>query len=442
MEGAEAFPAPKAYVVSGAGIVAVNGTYHLNQLTGFYDMKGHLDGKSTTFAISSIGKEPDRHWRISVKDSDDPIYRSNLVSDSGLPPVRGWWTNDLSNMPVAPIVLSAGETTTDWRDDPQENFSDYKIIISTEVDGVEVVTEYNTHRFVLARGCTYFDNQLHSEHRGGANYVETQSNLSRIPLEPQLAKMFPYLLDYWYGQVFNPLPLGNLLCQTYSQDVVLYQLADYFRASRVLQDLEVAFNNALAEDLDDWVESVHRHNMTAVMEILVTPCAKKLTELGEETLQQLASKITNEQLHRLLQAKDATEAASRKGSELVAAFCSIHQVDIEPFRLLTDAALLPHIEKTSIWPLLGRERELSGPTQGALSSLEARCIVTLAQNFVALEYGDDSPLRKESPVFLVELLKQVAEHQRNAASGDAQEDVRMADENQVGNEQNGVPMAD
>ena len=126
------------------------------------------------------------------------------------------------------------------------------------------------------------------------------------------------------------------------------------------------------------------------------------------------SAITEGGLHRLLREKKATDDASRKGSELVAAFCQTHEVGIDTFRSLTDAALMPHIDKKSIWPLLERELELSDSAQPTLSSLQARCIDVLARDFDAMEYGDASPLRLQSATFLYELMNKSNQNMRRA----------------------------
>ena len=417
-------PYPRFIHASGAGIDAVNGTYAFAGMDEFraplYEMVGQLEGKATTFRISATGTESKQCWHISADDSDDKhvFYKSNFASDFAFPPVRGWWCVEEDEqgkedvMPVAPILRRDDDFFLDWRNDPLESLADYKIEISHEIEGAATTTEYNTHKLVLANGSTYFANLLRSVNRDDAHFTETQSNRSQIKLKSSMAKMFPYLLDYLYGQFSNPASLGTIGTTTYEQDVILYQVADYFGASQVLRDLEVVFNDEEAHNLMWWINEVCSLDMIAAVEILVMPCAKKLTELGEEALQQLASVMTEDQLQLLLREKEATVDASKKGSELVAAFCSTHQVDIETFRLLTDAAILPNIDRKAVWSLLERECDLSGSTQGTLSNLQARCIDVLAQDFDAWDNGEDDPLRLQSAAFLYELLKKVKEHKQ------------------------------
>ena len=454
MKEAEEFP--KFFVVSGAGFAAVNGTYYfvgIDEDDGpLFEMEGKLDGEPTTFLIDASEQEPERIYRISLKGSshsgENLFYSNNCVANSALPPARGWWPEDFINMPVAPILGRNNEPVRDWRSDPLDSFADYKIEIFYEKDGAVTTTEYHTHRMILADGSSYFANLLRSKHSDGVQYTESQSNSCRIRVEAPQAKMFPFFLDCLYGQYSNSAPLGTIRPAAYQQDVLLYQVAHYFAAWQIVRDLEVTFLKASEQNLAYFVEEVDRLiewrlDMTAVLDILVVPCAKKLTELEDLTLRQLARVLTKDQLYDLLQ--EATDAASCKGSELVTAFFSKRQVDLETFRLLTDAALLPHIDKKSVWPLLERDRELFGPTQGAFSSLEVRCIDALAQDFDPWDYGDDSPLRMQSPAFMFELLKKEHEQKANLYLLNlaiANEDEPAVEANDDENEQNVEPAAD
>ena len=124
----------------------------------------------------------------------------------------------------------------------------------------------------------------------------------------------------------------------------------------------------------------------------------------------------------MLQVMEVTEAASRKGSVLVAAFCSKNDVDIETFHLLTDATLLPNIDMNAVWPLLEREREFFGSTQSTVSSLQARCIDALVEDFDAVEHDDDDPLCMQSAAFLYKLIIKVKEHKQNDDTSSENED--------------------
>ena len=100
-------------------------------------------------------------------------------------------------MPVPPILRLNDVVFLDWRSDPLESFSNYKIVVTHDIDGGAIMTEYNVHKAVLARGCTYFETLLRPFRAG---FAESQSSMSRIHLNARLANTFPFFLDCLYGQ--------------------------------------------------------------------------------------------------------------------------------------------------------------------------------------------------------------------------------------------------
>ena len=276
---------PQTIVVSGAGFDAINGKYEFAGRDILkapkYEMQGRLDDIATTFLISASKEAPERFWKISNNGdkSNSAIYTSNLVTNCSHPPLRGWWPQSKYERFVSPIISLDEDIPLDWRIDPLESFADYKIEIAYETDGATVVAEYNTHRVVLANGCQYFATLFRSMGRDGDNFAEEQSSSSRIELKAPLAQLFPHLLDYLYGQFSCPAALGTVRPFYFQDDIVLYELADYFGASRILRDLKVVFECGSTADLRTWVKAITELKMTAAVEILVEPCAKSYWSL-------------------------------------------------------------------------------------------------------------------------------------------------------------------
>ena len=83
-----------------------------------------------------------------------------------------------------------------WRQDPEENFSDWKIEVTSqglhEEESAEgkAVDTYFVHRCILvtgSRSSQYFARLF------GNRYKENKDCISRIELDPLAAKCFPYL---------------------------------------------------------------------------------------------------------------------------------------------------------------------------------------------------------------------------------------------------------
>jgi hypothetical protein len=97
-------------------------------------------------------------------------------------------------------------------------------------------------------------------------------------------------------------------------------------------------------------------------------------------------------------------------------FCEKHDLDIDTFHSFTDAVELAHVDKSSIWSLLKKERLLKGAQQSGLSSLQMRCIDILARDFDSLEHGEEDPLRDQSAAFMYELIIKAKQCKRNVDS--------------------------
>ena len=98
------------------------------------------------------------------------------------------------------VEVAEVEERLTWRDDPEDSLSDWTIEIT--VDG-KIYGCYHVHRAILAVGAkksSYFASLFKNNK---ANYVESETNTSRIELEILAAQAFPAMLDFMYSS-WNP----------------------------------------------------------------------------------------------------------------------------------------------------------------------------------------------------------------------------------------------
>ena len=210
-----------------------------------------------------------------------------------------------------------------WRLDPEESFSDWKIIIqikppvesllpssvssslestsddlicspddssqenkeSEESQGTITTNTYNVHKCILGLGerkseyfCTIFKS---------GRMAESNNQASEIPLDHQAANAFPIMLDYMYE--------GKTAIKVTSENVMpLGYLADYFQIPPLSKLLECELPFVLNDKFKNfhrYMEGACAYNLEKPLEHLVTFCAKHFDSLDTEGLQKLSPEL-------------------------------------------------------------------------------------------------------------------------------------------------------
>jgi len=118
-----------------------------------------------------------------------------------------------------------------WRQDPEDTFSDWRIILesSEDADTAENNTTFHVHRSILANGSTYFRSLFKKRKNNQTSEHETQT--STIKLKPEAVKSFPAFLDYVYNRDLGILGFER------SNAVALRHLAMYFGVDTLFKDI-------------------------------------------------------------------------------------------------------------------------------------------------------------------------------------------------------------
>lgn len=145
--------------------------------------------------------------------------------------------------------------------------------------------------------------------------------------------------------------------------------------------------------------------------------------LHEETILHVAEKVCKNRIHyikadsRLVRVADERfwielvseqPHMSRHISTLVAAFCRHNPITKETFAKLTDTQSLREISGDAALWLMDVERELIGPSDAQLTSLQERCIDAYAREWTRVDNSKKEDLvallRKQNSLVLAELL--------------------------------------
>eukprot|EP00586_Coscinodiscus_wailesii_P021376 CAMPEP_0172506032 /NCGR_PEP_ID=MMETSP1066-20121228/191362_1 /TAXON_ID=671091 /ORGANISM="Coscinodiscus wailesii, Strain CCMP2513" /LENGTH=192 /DNA_ID=CAMNT_0013282879 /DNA_START=74 /DNA_END=649 /DNA_ORIENTATION=+ len=145
-----------------------------------------------------------------------------------------------------------------WRQDKDESFSDWTIIVKTE-DGAE--TEYSVHKVVLGTGLKqseYFAKMFRTPH-----IKEATTRTSVITLDDAAAKAFPIMLDYIYSD-------RDALEASSEIATALRYLSNYFGVRALFERV----NNFIRDDLiiDNlpvYVEAATLYNDDAMISTLI-----------------------------------------------------------------------------------------------------------------------------------------------------------------------------
>jgi hypothetical protein len=300
-----------------------------------------------------------------------------FVATCELAPSRGWASligpSDEPTVQRPPIVFFDDQKILDWRLDPEESRSDFKMTVVHMKDGVPTTTtEYHLHRSIIALASNYFA-RLVTE---GA-----QSNTVEIPA--LAAAVFPYFLDYLYGLYPNHWPVSMCHCDE-GDDVGLYWLAQYFDVPQLRLHLEAELGNYILNNVgDEYISIAKELGVQPVLDFIFKAFAEQMGEYSfyDFELEKYAKVMDTQDLLSVVRDMRNGSECSLNASRLVKAFCAFHFMDADTFSRVTDVAVMPVIHHNAVWPLLEMERELFGDsaTTNSLTSFQTRCIAAVAQ---------------------------------------------------------------
>jgi hypothetical protein len=411
---------PETVVVFGCGEEAGNGTYHLTgesmrheKPNPRYEMQGILDGKTVRCQLVKCSDRIDNGaWILDIGDKVKFHSIAPPNSNPHLPPCRGWW-NESCTRP--PIVLNGDENIIDWRQDPGYSLADYKIDVMYEQNGSSITTTYHCHRVILVNSSAHFTSLLKGNAKDGCSFSELKENTS-IELNSVVAAVFPHFLDYIYSRFSDTArSCQHDLIQI---DFGFLWFANYFGMSKLKSDLDLVLAAKLnlstsAEFLGYALELGLQHIVDAVISL----CSENLFQLNDIEkededwyFETLAEVFDADCLLSVLTKKNADVAISRNASKLVAAFCGLHNIDVETFQALTCDTLLPDIDSGAALQLLEKERVLIIAAPDTLiSNLQERCIDALARDFIHLNTVEESFLQRQTAALLARLIVKTRE---------------------------------
>ncbi|GKY93569.1 hypothetical protein MPSEU_000324300 [Mayamaea pseudoterrestris] len=397
----------KTILVFGAGESAVNGVYARRD-DGFA-MKGLYQNQDTTFTLSPCKCS---RWHLKAQETDLQFYASNPASNWLVPPSRGWWCADASVATRPPILCFEPIKCTDWRRDPAESFSDYKIeIVYKSEAGQKLLTDYHVHRNVLANASHYFQ-QLLTVNAGDPTFAEGNDKTSRIDLDAAVADMFPNFLDFVYWSFGNGGDTDVVSPNTSERLVGMHWLADYFEVPALARELRraiyVDLDASKAVGLIKAARAVDVHNL--VDELVAHFAEYLLMDLDDNEVALFVTVLDEPTLKCLLFRTRSDIFSGVKASEILAKYCDCNDISASTFAALTTSTMLPYIGLGVVGALLRIERKLAAGTADnenplSVSNLQKRCIEVLAENFDDFDSTEDGPLESQSPVFLRQLIR-------------------------------------
>ncbi|GKY93948.1 hypothetical protein MPSEU_000361700 [Mayamaea pseudoterrestris] len=320
-------------------------------------------------------------------------------------PVIGSDTSDDDDVPPPPPPLGG---SLSWRMSPEDSLSDWMIEIVYETsDGngnvKSKVDTYHVHKCHLAGGSRksgYFS-KLFSN---GGRFAETSANKSRIEFNEIAATKFPDLLDYIY------CAWGAQPEITTDNATALSFLSKYFD----LPCLRWKVKQFWTKDVNKhttcgtYYEHAHLLNQSKIREAAIKSCRKNISIIGVNS-----RLIHVEDASFWLKLVDNDERIPAHHhlqiSTLIAAFLRKAAVNEETFIKLTSATALPHIHPNAVLPLLEAERVAIAPDVNSLTSLQRRCIDSLATRYNLVDMchlmQDETltTLRSQSQLVLSEL---------------------------------------
>ena len=412
-------------VVSGASNASMNGEYVRQPVTGYgsqatiFVMDGEWEGKAASYRIMEqsyqSGNVNTNVWAISISTLDNGwtlLYRNYLATNasSTLSPSRGWWPEECceSDVSIPPLIQWHGlGCVLDWRQDPQESLSDWTIEIAHE--GTSTVDVYHVHRFALAKESHYF-RSLFLAGTGECSLAESRAGVSSISLNPSLAWLFPYFLDYLYA---DGIDARNFFGRDYKYTALMYYFGDYFRVPRLVSELTVFWKEQMTlSNCHVFVESAFEVAATPLIESAIVLCSTNLMQFNESIVDALDKVVDDGFWLSVLLAVPMTGERSSKASDIIAQLCDV--MDASMFHACTELLLV--VSHRSAVVLLNRESEMVDyDSESALTRLQEMCINALATVFVGLDVTQEA-LQAQPACFVWKLVQTYQELARSNRS--------------------------
>jgi len=265
-----------------------------------------------------------------------------------------------------------------WRDDPEDSLSDWTIEIT--VDG-KIYGCYHVHRAILAVGAkkgTYFASLFKNNK---ANYVESETNTSRIELEILAAQAVPAMLDFMYSS-WNPKEDRDF-CFTSKNVASLHHLGMYFGIENLCSKAQEFTRNTIPFG-ERWTCYDHAKHFGDEMmaKIVVELCCNSIRHYFF-SINSFSSLIQESDERLWLDIVEHEDAPffHHNLSILIARFCCSHldRISVDVFLKLSSEDIIPVIALESALQLMELEQSILHLSNDVseLTSLQKRCIEAL-----------------------------------------------------------------
>jgi hypothetical protein len=405
---------PNEIQVLGAGSDQVNGVYkRVEPYDGaaFYAMEGpnglsyivHFEDDTRDWCVSSTTDlktfANEKYFYVRESKAD----QGTESSKNPAPPQVGWVESDEGEGPVPIIHCIGSPYPQNWRVDPELSFTDWKIIVQTEIDGKEKTMVYNCHRSVLAlgpRACKYFWRLFESK-----AFSENEAGESRIQLHCETAEELPVFLDFCYG--------ADPDIHTENSVFLLY-LASYFDCTALYQESTAFCNKAMSmSTCGHFYKQASICHMADTVHVIESFCVQNVPDILKNYSSLVDDVPLNFWVSFFAKAHFPTADVSEKASELLVKACWVHQDTLELVTFQVLAEKLTHVSYHSAARMLDIEArflENSDEKATSLTSLQTKCIAALASNIGKGINSKYFQLPEGSSVVLVNgLLKRVNE---------------------------------
>ena len=308
-----------------------------------------------------------------------------------------------------------------WRADAKDSFSDWTIEIissgqdgeSGEVEGYIVSQTYHVHKYILAFGARRSDYFV-KLFKTAENYNESNTNTSRIELNPIAAKAFPNLLDYLYS------PHEPLKADTETA-TALCSLGEYFQISPLRIDaVEFCKVDMSVENVHIYYEHCRALKDDKVGSLVATFLARNIENISKSS--QIANVSDCNVWVEVLQSYDQKDSVHM--SDLLAEHGTknAHMLSPEMFCQLTAADKLPYVSHNAALLLMeiadnvstdGIPGEMAERYHDNALNLQERCSAAMSKEWKTINQCDETTkelLSKRKSGFLSSLLARTIHH--------------------------------
>lgn len=307
-----------------------------------------------------------------------------------------------------------------WRANPSETLSDWKIKVSIAADvPIKVgnfventitnetpVHTYHVHKCILAYGwrqSRYFSRLFHSADQ----YAEATDFTSRIELKPLAADAFPQLLDFMYSTD------GKLDINTQNA-TALYSLGQYFEIPQLRREAKQFWKNDMnLDNVDTYYEHAKIFHVDKLLHAVTEMCALRLMDISPSSK---ILEVSDPQLWiEVIESKGSVSPCasvhdrSHHLSRLMAEYCARKELDTETFQRLTCQKELPHLHFDAASKLSDLEDKIfdvkDDDVEEVLTNLQERCVESMVPKWASLtEESMTEFLKRKTPLFLATIL--------------------------------------